>query len=371
MVRARWLWLLALGSLLPRVATAGEPMRVVVRTSADDRPFLDRVRGQTADLDVAITPAESTALEPRLSEQLEAGDALARAHAARVVVWLDASSPDAVRAKKVFVYVSEASAGRILVRALPVEAHSTTLETAALVVRSALRALAAGAEIGLARPELAPAPAPPAPPARGASTPGPEVPAPEPTSPRSRGVGWIATVGWQVTADGQTDGQHALAGRFAAVVAGQVELGVHAAAGFTSEITDELATVELARHSIAGLVAWRTPISRSLALSVGVEVGAAAFHRSTIPRRADVHPTEPRLLVSPLIGASGRLEWTPGFTGGHAGLGLAFGADLVPGAPELRYETGGSALPSRSLWVVEPGGMLALVLRLEKNDHGR
>jgi len=174
-----------------------------------------------------------------------------------------------------------------------------------------------------------------------------------------------------MTADGQTDGQHALAGRFAAVVAGHVELGVHAAAGFTSEITDELATVELARHSIAALVAWRAPISPSLTLSVGVEAGAAAFHRSTIPRRADVHPTEPRLLASPLIGASGRLEWTPGFTGGHAGLGLAFGADVVPGAPDLRYQTGGSALPTRSLWVVEPGGMLALVLRLEKNDHGR
>jgi hypothetical protein len=370
MVRARWLWLLALASLLPRAAMAGEPMRVVVRTTAGDRPFLDRVRGQTADLEVAITPAESNALEPRLSEQLEAGDALAKAHAARVVVWLDASSPDAVRAKKVFVYVSEAAAGRILVRVLPVEASSTTLETAALVVRTALRALAAGAEIGLARPELAPAPPPPA---RAASTPPRrEVSAPaEPTSTRSRGVGWIAAVGWQATADGQTDGHHALAGRFAAVVAGHVELGVRATAGFTSEITDELATVELARHSIAGLVGWRAPISRSFTLSLGVEAGAAAFHRSTIPRRADVHPTEPRLLASPLIGASGRLEWTPGFTGGHAGLGLALGADVVPGAPELRYATGGSALPTRSLWVVQPGGMLALVLRLERNDHGR
>lgn len=131
-------------------ARAEAPMRAVVRVPEAEPALWARVRGQSSDLDVTLTRVRDAG-EPALADQLEVAARLARAHQARVVVWF---RPLPGR-RGVIVYVAEPGADTVFVRRLPqgkgsVAARSATAEAAALVVRSALRALAAGGRIGVA-----------------------------------------------------------------------------------------------------------------------------------------------------------------------------------------------------------------------------
>jgi len=331
-----------------------EPLHVVVRTVSDaDRGLLDRIRGQTSDLDVAIEERTADALEPSLPLQLAAADGLAPTGASSAVVWFD-RDPEAERA--ILVVLAVPRAGRVLVRRVEERDRSATLEAAALIVRSALQALAEGATIGVERATVAPPPPepPPAPP--------PE-PRRAPPPPPSRSSGWLASIGWQTALDGESRfGQQGLAGRFAWARA-PLEIGVAASVGVPVEIADRYARLAVWRRTIAATGALR--LGRApLELVLGASAGAAAFGRSTVAHDENVEPQPPSVVWTPLVAPEATLRLLPRWLGGAVALSLALGADFVPGAPAFVYESqpSGTRETTKRLSWIEPRAGLAIEL---------
>ena len=135
-------------TLAPTAARAGAPLRVLILGGADADDVVARVEGQVADLPVTLARGPALAEASDLAAQLAAARAHARAHAADAVVWF-ARDDDGWT-----VSVADPAGGRLLVRRVDAAAGalsaSAALEAAALVVRTAVRGLAAGGEIGVA-----------------------------------------------------------------------------------------------------------------------------------------------------------------------------------------------------------------------------
>src|SRR5215510_11568807 len=158
------------------------PLVVVVREGGDDALAVARLRGQLADLDVALTVAPG-AVEPVLEVQLASAARLALAGGARAVVWFVA------RDGGLSVAVATPGDHRLFVREIPAADPSAVAEAAAVAARGAIRALGEGGTIGV---EVAPA-APPA---------------------ASQRLGLELAIGWQVAIDAGADaGAHAIAQR--------------------------------------------------------------------------------------------------------------------------------------------------------------
>src|SRR5262249_14247054 len=122
-------------------------------------------------------------------------------------------------------------------------AASATLESAALVVRSVLRALASGATIGvtLARPLDEPrAPTPPE------VQPAPGPAAALPAAPATDGWGWLLAAGWHGTGGGPGAWLQGIEGR-AGAAKGPWLVGLQVAVDAPTELTDRYATVRLSR----------------------------------------------------------------------------------------------------------------------------
>ncbi len=337
-------------------AASAQPMIVVVRVAGDaDGALLQRVRGQTSDLSITLAPVQGP-IEGGLAEQVAAARALAGERAARVVVWFD------VRRGELLVHVAEPQTGRVLVRRLN-GSHgedSARLEAAAQVVRSAVRALAAGGSIGVAdRAAIA---------AAEAEEPPPEIV----VSPRRIILGrvaarlawvWRASVGWQSALDGEsTQGAHALAGRLA-VERGRVAFAVGAAAGLPSRLDDGRSQVDVTRHALGLATSFALHRSASARVSAGVAVAVAAYYRSTVVVDPSLVATPARTTAAFLAGPEVRLAWLPAIGRGALALELTLGADLVAGAPELVYETGDGVEIRNEFWPVQPRAGLALVVR--------
>ena len=161
---------LALAAAFSTPAAAQDvPLRVAVRVASPiDTALLERTTGQTSDLDVELLPQPTGPLEPSLAEQLVTARSLADTAGADVVVWFGAAPQDAGPGA-VLVHVADTRSGRVLARVVAgnadagtdaVAPDSATTEQAALVVRSTLRALAAGGTIGVEAPVVAVAIAP-------------------------------------------------------------------------------------------------------------------------------------------------------------------------------------------------------------------
>jgi hypothetical protein len=154
----------------PRVAAA-DTLRVLVRVASPaDRALVARVRGQLSDVSAELTPVETAPLEATFAEQVQAAHALAGQRGADVVLWFaSTSSAGAGSASGLLVHVATPRNERILTRRLldgdaadGGKVPSSLLETAALTVRSAITALAAGGGIGVTTAEaLAAQQAPP------------------------------------------------------------------------------------------------------------------------------------------------------------------------------------------------------------------
>ena len=144
---------LALASALviaaPASAQADAPLRVLILADDDDDEVVARIEGQVADLPVALARGAALDDAGALASQLATAQARARAQAADAVVWFVRDGDGWI------VHVADPAAGRLLVRRVDSGAGamsaSAALESAALMVRTALRGLAAGGEIAQGR----------------------------------------------------------------------------------------------------------------------------------------------------------------------------------------------------------------------------
>jgi hypothetical protein len=340
-VFARSLAVFLLALLLASRGAAEEKTRnlpAVVRIAdPDDRPLLERVRGQTNDLDVTLLTDSETPLESSLGAQLESARALAESYQARVVVWF-------VRDERALtVFVSEPKAGRVLVRRLERSseqlAYSAQHEAAALVVRTAMRALAHGGEIGVAEKEIAPPP--PAPPPTPPPPPPPE-PQPEPSiapPPEPLPVGWELTqhVGGRVAFASASGGpQYGLIARLALRYR-FLQAELRGALGWPESVNDSVARVHLLRHGVSvhmGFAPWK---SEQWLLVVAWGAGINIFITDVEARKTGALDANDDSLVLGVVSADATLRYMPTWTKRRVGLALLGGLDILPQAPTLGY----------------------------------
>lgn len=331
---------------LPGAAIA-DPMRVALRVvSGEDDELLSRVEGQTVDLDVTLDVVRVQRLESTLTAQIEASEALARERDARVVVWFG-HTPDG----GVIVHVAEPGAATALIREMD-PPPTAAAEGAALVVRSALRALAAGGRIGVETTSLIEAPPPP-------DDPDIAAPAAPEQSGRTR---WWAGVGWHAVADGESPfGQQGLAVQ-AGAARGAWRASIAAGASLPAILEDDLTIVDLARHSAGVALGYDVVRGDRLHLELGVDAGVIGHFRSTVAVSPDVHATPSTVTAAAYAGPHIHLRWqiTPRRAG--AWLQVGAGADVVFGAPELGYELDGVFVPRNELWPVQPRFHVVFVL---------
>ncbi len=341
-----------------RAADAEPAFDVLVRVDdPSDRLLVDRVRGQTSDLNVLLFTDSTAPIEPTLAEQLETARRLSVAQHGRVVVWF-IHEGDVVT-----VFVAEPAAGRVLVRRLePSEGRlgaSAQQEAAALVVRSAMRALAAGGEIGVTEEDAAPPPVvaqpPPLP---------PSVVVPEP--PKSLPPNWelVQFVGERSALDGESErGQHALSGRLA-LRRERLQVELRAALGLPSDLDDRLARVALSRHGLsmhAAYVAWE---SRRVVVSTALGAGANLFTASVKGRDAAFDATDSREVL-PVFSADLSLRFMPDFARQRVGIACMLGVDGLPQSLTVGYRNASGDFVTRDrTWHALPTASLELVLRM-------
>jgi hypothetical protein len=161
----------------------------------------------------------------------------------------------------------------------------------------------------------------------------------------------LAMLGWEHTWDGSgAAGQPGLRGTMAGGW-GSTRLGLSASLGIGARHKDRYTTLTLARYTFAA--AWRQLLWRrgDWALSAGLELGCALYHRSTHARdnlsRARAAALSPAALVSPLATAARRF--------GRLWLSLSAALDVLPWVPRFVYRTAeeGTRTALR-LWPVAP-----------------
>lgn len=302
----------------------------------EDDEIWERMRGQTSDLDLVLIRMDDDG-EPRLALQLQAASRLAVAHDARAVVWLRPmpAQPGLV------VYVAEPDADRVFVRHVPqrepgLAARSATAEAAALVVRSALRALAAGTPIGV--------------PARAL------VIAEQATAP-SPALRWHLAAHWQAAADGARRlGHHGAALR---VGLGRGAWQVHAAVATHPAVTlvDDRARLRVARHGAGLGVAWSRDAA-ALRLGVALDASALLYTRTTEPAAPGVVAAAPAYL--PALAISPGVHVRVPLGARALSLELAIAADVVVGAPEFVYRRADATERHTRLRPVQPRASLGL-----------
>lgn len=362
-VRSLVAFFLGLSLAARGLADDGAPhLPAVVRIAdPDDRLLLERVRGQTNDLDVTLLTDSETPLEGSLGSQLEGARALASTYHARVVVWF-------VRDERALtVFVSEPAAGRVLVRRLerPSEqlAYSAQHEAAALVVRSAMRALAQGGEIGVAEKEIAPAPEPPPPPPPPPPAPEPSIPPP----PEPLPVGWelVQHLGGRISFAGASGGpQYGLTGRLVLRYR-FLQAELRGMLGWPESVDDELARVNLLRHGASvhmGFAPWK---SEQWLLVVAWGAGINIFITDVEARKAGTLDASDDSLVLGVVSVDGTLRYMPEWTKRRVGLALLGGLDILPQAPTLGYyDAEGTFVVRNNVHNLLPTLSLELVIRL-------
>jgi hypothetical protein len=325
-----------------------EAQRLAVIAEPVDAELMKRVRGHVGDL--------SWRVEARETKTGTIGDAPSRAramideHRADVVIWLERSQGGFE------LTIGEARGGRTMSRHVSergVLGGSASREAVALIVRYALRAV----DQGEVSDWVEEAPAIEDEPPKIAEAAIREEDAPVPVVPLEPGP--EISLGWRAAIDGETSGLHSIVARAGWILGDAGSFGVEGSFGAASSLSDELATVRLARHSIA-LFAALPIVNGWLEMSVALDGGLFLFRRVTEPRRADVEATPPALKPALFAGAELRAR-IPLFAG--LGLEASAGADLAPGAPLLRVQKGDLASDRNDLSAFEPRVGLAISWR--------
>ncbi len=344
---ARALACLALSLALAGVAAAA-PLRVVVLAGRDDDAVIARVEGQVADLSVTLTRGPAPAAAHDLARQLAAAGAIARTTDADAVVWFVADGDGWI------VNVADPAAGRVLVRRIDGGAgamdRSAALEAAALVVRTALRGLAAGGEIGVvAEPPPPPSPTPPPPP------PAP----PRATPPAAPRIAPLAEVGWIAALDGDAAaGHHGLAAALG-VRRGRWQLAATVAHFPATARTSALATIAVDRQAL-GLAGARALLARpAWRLHLGLALAATRFGRATTATSGALMATADRATWSATVTPTVRIDRR---LGRAAWLALDVGATALATVPAFEVRGPAGAAEVGRLWAVEPTVALSIAV---------
>lgn len=340
------------------VPAQAAPLRVVIVGGARDAELVLRVEGQAADLDATLARDPTAMPASPLPVQLVTARRVARNHAADVVVWFVRDDGD------IIVHVTDTGGDRVLVRRVGASggamAESAAIEAAAVIVRTALRGLAAGGEIGVAvAQELPPDPilAPREPRA--------------PTASRDEDLGGVrplrpsATIGWSSVLDGESStGHHGVSARLG-VAGGPWRFAVTLTHRPATSLASTMATIDVERQTLGvalGLdVAGGAQLRRATRWRVSAEVALAMtrFDRTTTATGATIEPTADRATwtptATPAVRVSRRLAR-------GAWLELALGADLVARAPEFGVATPQGFATIGRLWPVEPHAALGVVV---------
>lgn len=333
-------------------ARADDPLRVLLVGGPRDAELVTRVEGQVADLDATLARDTTVMPSSPLPVQLVTARRLARAHTADVVVWFvhDPSAGD------VIVHVTDAKGDRVLVRRVEsgggAMAGSAVIESAAVIVRTAIRGLAAGGEIGVVvEPEPAPTPAP--------------VRATDEERGGVRPLRPSATVGWSSVLDGESStGHHGVSARIG-VAGGPWRFAVALTHRPPESLESPMATIDVERQTLGialGVdVAGGAQLRRASRWRVGAEVlfAMTRFGRTTTSTGAAVEPTADRATWSPT--ATPALRVARRIARG-AWIELALGADVVARAPEFGIATPTGFSTIGSFWPVEPHAGLGVVV---------
>jgi hypothetical protein len=326
---------LALCALTPHGARA-DAVRAVVRVAAPlDADVAQRIEGQTSDLDVQLERQE---VRPgSLAEH--AGEASARASEGAVVLWFARTASDAPR---YLVYVTTREGTSLLARlpmAPPGSLASSALETAALVARAALQAIAHGEAVAALAPARDEDPREVPKVGERIATPPTEAPQ-QPVEPRDDPEGDHAAsavrlnvfAGAQQQFDGTgqlgRQGIHLRAG----MQWGSLELGLMLAPSFANATRDQLAELLIARHDATATVAFVTASER-WPVWIGAHSGVALFDRSTRPTNVRLQARSAQLSAAWLFGPSAGAA----LMSGVFGVSLHAALDVLPNRPELRY----------------------------------
>ena len=327
------------GGLVVLLSAAHAPaatrlVAVVLVASDEERELAGRVEGQTSDLELSLV-VEPRPLDeggrPHFGEAAE----IARRRGARVVIWFERE------VTSWSVHIAEPAGDREFVRRVAARgdlASSATAEGVALVVRGALRALAAGGTIGVAEPGA---------PGAGES---------------ARHA--FAALGWRtITSRGPL--HHGVAAR-AGFQTGRWHAGV--AAGYFPAVSfdEDTATIKLERMAFAagvGVDFGSAPASDGARWRLGfaLDAGAIRFERVTISASNPLAPTPPDTTWSPT--ASGRARLARRLVG-RAWLELAIGAEVLFRVPEFGVASQDSFTVHTRLRPIEPFGTLGLMIDL-------
>jgi hypothetical protein len=344
----------ALGELAEQRQAAG-PMQVAVRlTKAIDRKLLDRLRGQTSDLDVELEPVETDALEPDIEGQLQTAQQLADEHTARVVVWFDATSVE----HPIRVLVLDSDKDSVLERTVgqqsgkSSEPGSAVLEDAALIVRGALQAVVAGRTIGVEREELV---------ARRLEQelePKRTTAEPRVVQP-TRQQGSFGSVGWRLWGDGESPaGHHAVAAHLGYMWS-QWEFGIAGHFSIGRDLEAPQADIEMARHAALATFGRRWRPLRWLDVAVRAHAGVALYHHETTRAAEGLDPLPDGLNSKALVGAAVRTGVLGEAGASSVGVTLTVGVDVLPDAPVFGVRQGGQFTEIWPLWAAQPFAMLA------------
>jgi hypothetical protein len=327
------------------------PWTAVLRVaSPQDEARVGRLQGQLSDLPVQLRVSPGPALGPATPEVWAAAVALAEREGAQAVIWFH-PEPGAL-----VLHVAEPSSRRLLVRRVQEgptrgrRGQSARDEAAALIVRSALRALVEGDPVGeeIAPPPPPPPPPEPPPPPAPAPLPAPEPAAPPPPPP-ARST-WAVGVGWQAVLDGQSPwGQQGP--RLSLDWEGaRVRVRALLQASLPARLEDAYTRVSLSRHALGVAVDGALVSTARWRLAAGVGLGVAGFLRTTEPRAAGVEAAPARLVPAPFLSPEVLARWR----GPRLALEASFAVDALAGAPVLGYQREGVFLVRNPLWSVQP-----------------
>jgi hypothetical protein len=143
------------------VAAQPAPKSVVLIAQEDADPMteraLDAIGAGLVDLPIRLESRRVAGWDNAIVNRVEHARGVAAATGAIAVIWLDLSAP-----QHVFLFISDATGGRVLVRTVQNEAQDVEaqLETLSVIVRGSVAGLLAGGTIGVERPAAAAAPRP-------------------------------------------------------------------------------------------------------------------------------------------------------------------------------------------------------------------
>jgi hypothetical protein len=334
---ARALAAVAITAMAARAAA--EPMAVVVRDGGDARLAVTRLRGQLADLAVALTIAPGP-IEPALEAQLAMASQLAATRGARVVVWFVA------RGGGLAVAIATPADHRLFVREIPPADPSAVAEAAAIAARGALRAIADGGRIGVEVPDRE------LPPPAVLGAPSPE---PARVGEPARGVSVTLAIGWQVALEGGADaGAHAVAQR-TTVASGPwgvlLALSWGPALAHAAAPGGEPVRIDLSRSS-AAVGVDRVFGSRFGELELAAAAGVVVYRRMTTTTPSDLSATPAATTAALVAGPELRWQWRPG--GAAIGIAVAAGLDVVLGAPDLAVARGAEVVSIGAVRTLQP-----------------